>query len=295
MVPQDDAEMPDGGRTEGSAGDGSVGDGSIAAVDAGHVEAAPADAMDAALAADTAKAADASSMDGAPTDSASMADAGDAGVDAAPTCANGPYVTNTVTVREVSTGLPLPGATVKANICGISQTTDAAGMAVLRLPTGMESWIRLDAPGEIPTMFPVRTLTYDQAESHVILNDQYRQGYFPDYDANYAEIFIDVAAAGDATPPCNAYDGVTIAVLGHPEAVVTYWMGGFPNMPAVGAIATTAPGVATITGIAAGVQVLLDLKKTGCTVALEYPSSAANPKIPLEKGAVTYVVPGLRN
>jgi hypothetical protein len=255
------------------------------------------DAMDSALPTDSAKVSDAASTTDAasPTDSANVADAKDAAVDAGPSCASGPFVTNTVTVRDVSTGLPLPGATVKASICGTSQSTDAGGVALLMLPAGLESWIRLEAPGEIPTIYPARTLASNQAENHVILNDQYRQGYFPDYDANNAEILVNVAAYGGATTPCNTYDGVTISVVGHPEAVVTYWMGGFPNMKAVGATATTATGTATITGIASGVQVFLDVKKTGCTIAFDYPNSLANPKIPLETGAVTFVVPGVKN
>lgn len=73
---------------------------------------------------------------------------------------------------------------------------------------------------------------------------------------------------------------------------MTYWTGG---ARAVGAITTTAGGTATITGIAAGNQIVLDLKKPGCNVAFDYPNSPPNPKLPLETGAVTFFAPRVKN
>jgi hypothetical protein len=235
--------------------------------------------------------------DAAPADVLAVVDAAlDATQDAAAaTCTNGPYVQQTVVVHDVSTPtVPLAGVTVKASACNASDTSNAAGTAKLDIPLGMESWLRLEMAGKIPTMLPARTLFSDTSEDRYIFNDQYRQGYFPDYDAAKAEILINVARIGGATAPCDTSDGVSITVPGHAEAVVTYWMGGFPNMKATGATATTVTGTATITGIAAGTQVFIVAQKASCKVIYDYTSSAS-PKIPLETAAVTYVVPILTN
>jgi hypothetical protein len=212
--------------------------------------------------------------------------------DASAICAMGPFVTNMVTVIDVSTSMPLAGATVKASVCGISDTTNANGKVALMIPVGVESYLRLDAAGKIPTLYPVRTLVSAQSEALIIFTDSYKAGYFPDYDASKAEIFVAIGFAGGSTTPCNAYDGVTISVIGHPEAVVTYWLGGSPIQNGV---VTGAGGTATITGVAAGNQVILDLKKSGCKVAFAYPNSLPAPKLPLEAGAVTFFAPVVTN
>lgn len=121
-----------------------------------------------------------------------VADAGDSadstnGLDAktpeaSAVCAMGPFATNTVGVIDVSTALPLAGATVKTNVCGISDTTNANGKVALMIPASVESYLRLDAPGRIATLYPVRTLTSAQSEALPIFTDMYKTGYFPDYE-----------------------------------------------------------------------------------------------------------------
>jgi hypothetical protein len=258
---------------------------------------------------DASPAIDASGVDDGPSpvdaDASGAGDASDAGhppgtedasdAQVAATCADGPFITNTVKVRDTNSALELSDITVKASVCGISATTDSTGIAKLSVPRGMESWLRLEAPAKVPTLFPVRTLSTDQYEERYIFDDQYRQGYFPDYDSAKAEILITVAVLSGGTPPCTTADGVTISVVDHPEAAVTYWKGGFPNEKAVGAMSTTITGNATITGLSTGTKVVVDAKKPGCKVVADFLTQAASVELPLETGGVTYYGPVIQN
>ena len=84
---------------------------------------------------------------------------------------------------------------------------------------------------------------------------------------NAPTIAISLVADPSAATPCNDPSGVTLAVTGHSEAVVSYAGAGWPSDPTV----TTTPGSGTyvfIGGVEGATKVALTGAKTGCSVKL---------------------------
>src|SRR5262249_5530093 len=105
-------------------------------------------------------------------------------------------------------------------------------------------------------------------------------GFGPDKTAIFVGAFKDGGHGA-----CDALDGMRDRVLGHPEAIVTYYTKDAVPVP-TSLDATTESGRAAITGLAVGEPVTLTGAKPGCEVVFVHGTSTG--RAPLEAGFVTF-------
>src|SRR6202023_2424314 len=100
----------------------------------------------------------------------------------------------------------------------------------------------------------------------------FEQVLLPGFDlSSHTVIVIAVQkTADDDGGACSAYDGITFTVPGHPEAQVTYFSNDTIPAALPDAGATTARGIAAVTGLASGQLVSLAGTKPGCNVTFQY-------------------------
>jgi hypothetical protein len=241
--------------------------------------------------------------DAAPSVDAGSVDAGPTGDEPPPTpgnaCGSPPYVTLGIVVVGLSltdpNGTPLAGVELTSPLCpGIVETSDEAGTIEGQIQQNAAFYARLQADNYMPELTPEEIFDASSTGTHVLMLPTLVQGLLlPDFEAGVSTaIFVAAQGTTDAGP-CASFDGITFTVPGHPEAQITYYSNDSIPAPVPDAGATTARGLAIITGLAAGQLVTLAAAKAGCHVALQY--SAFTGRAPLEPGFVTlapaYVTP----
>jgi hypothetical protein len=166
---------------------------------------------------------------------------------------------------------PLAGARISFTTCsGFNLTTDATGAATTQITKGIPLTPIYDdgtttigaVGGEIPAMVdvsPAVTLfAYDVSPSI--------PGFVQD-GGNAAMIAILLQVDPAATAPCNVVSGVTLAVTGHPEAVVSYAGNDWPGDTSVTTTSSVGPYV-FIGGVQPGGLVSVTGTLSGCSVEL---------------------------
>jgi len=216
-------------------------------------------------------------------------DAAGAGEDAgvlADTCGAAPYVSLGITVTALSASgtAPLPGARFTTPLCpGSYKTTDADGKLVGLISKSVPFYGRFEAPNYIKTLTPESRYDADATDVGVQILPGIFAALIKGFDA--ASTVICVGGFKDGGHgACDALDGMTYAVVNHPEAVVTYYSN--DSVPvATTDTSTTASGRAAITGLAPGEPVTLTGAKAGCEVVFAH--GAATGRYPLEAGYLT--------
>jgi hypothetical protein len=198
------------------------------------------------------------------------------------TCTQAPFFAfgGTLTALSASGAMqPLAGGRIGFSTCpGYWITTDASGKASTQITqnnplspiySGGASY--LSAIGaEVPA-------TGDIAVSATIFGLDVAP-VIPGFQADGGEaatIGVTLESDPAATAPCNDTSGVTLAVTGHPEAVVSYANPAWPATPGVTTTSSTGPYV-FLNGIQGATKVVVTGAKTGCTVKLATATQTGN-------------------
>lgn len=236
---------------------------------------------------------------------ADAADAGsavDASAEAAPDvaeefvvgdeCGNAPYVKLGIIVVGLNLddpdGSPLSGASFTSPLCpSLIQYSNDAGVIEGYVSRDVPFYGRLQAPEYVPELAPEESFDADSTGHKIEMLPTLVEGILlPGFDAS-AQTAIVVAAQkiDDDAGACSAFDGISFSVPGHPEAQVVYFSNDSIPSAVPDASATTAKGLAAITGLASGQLVTLAGTKPGCTILFQYDNLTG--RVPLENGFVS--------
>jgi hypothetical protein len=193
------------------------------------------------------------------------------------TCGSPPWVDLGLLVTRFElgsdAGTPLPGAVFAPSICpGFVGTSDDAGLISGQISKDVPFTASLTATGFISELTPEQAFDAASTSSLEMLPTLFAAlvpgdgGLTPQSTVIILSVDQPLADAG----PCSTTDGVSFSVPGHPEATVTYFSSGPIPSPAPGATATTAAGLALITGLPSGRFVSPVGTKSGCTVSLAH-------------------------
>ncbi len=204
-----------------------------------------------------------------------------------PACGAAPYVTVGIVVSGVTLNPPAPlveGAVLTSPLCpGIALTSAHDGTMNGRIAQNVPFYGRVEAKSYAKTLTPEQLFKVDTPAVALTLPPALLTALIPGYSATSTTIFLNMFKDG-GHGACNALDGTTFDVMGHPEAVVTYFSADSVPVATTGT-ATTTGGKATITGLSAGDPVTVLGHKPGCTVTLV--KDNATGRSPLEAGWVT--------
>jgi hypothetical protein len=207
-------------------------------------------------------------------------------------CGPGPWVTLGLEVDrfDLSTdgGSPLPGAVFAASICpGLAVTSDDAGHIVGRISKGVPFTAALTASGYISELTPEQAFDADSTGNRIEMLPSLFQALLPGFTSQSTAILLQLDPPLADAGPCSTVDGVSFSVPGHAEATVTYFSAGALPAPVAGATATTASGLAAITGLASGLTVSPLGAKAGCTIQLQHDSLTG--RVALKNGFASLV------
>lgn len=245
----------------------------------------PAPVADAGLDAPTV---DVPSADAPPTMDAPTADAGPA------LCGPEPRVHFTgLLTSYVNPMTVVAGAALTVDLCpGVSIVSDRAGMLDGFLSRGVAYNPRVEAPGYLTLRTGEQVLRGDFDASAPLLPSAFR-ALLPHFSTSAPTLLaaVSVDDAPDAGTPagCASAAGAVFRVVGHPEAVVTYYAGDAVPRADPSLRATTALGLAEISGLAAtaaGQYVELQVEKPGCD-RIAFRSYPHTGRYRLEDGVVT--------
>lgn len=178
-------------------------------------------------------------------------------------CTAPPFFDFTAHVKETD-GPQIPNATVSFSTCpGFNLTTDADGAASTQVTQGVPYSPIYYANGHIGVIGAESPGASDTSVS-VALPRSTQTDVIPGYDKGKPFIQITLLASGAA--PCDKVDGVTLAVTGHPEAVVQYMSATWPSDKAPASTTASVGNTAFVTGLTGGI-VEVTGTKTGCTVS----------------------------
>jgi hypothetical protein len=221
-------------------------------------------------------------------DSATSGDDGPGGEPGA--CGRPPYVTLGLLVRGGhvdGTTTPVEGATFTTPLCpGLTVTSDVNGRFTGRLSAGVPFYGRFIASGYVNTLTPEQKYDVDTADIKITLLPVLITALLPNYDATQPAIFLGVMK-DTGVNACANLDGVSFQVVGHPEAVITYYSNDTIPQPIAGATATSAKGYASVSGLAAQDPVPIVATKPGCMVLTA--TGASTGRAPLEGGYITEI------
>jgi len=236
-------------------------------------------------------AADATGTGDDAADGAATGDAADELV-VSSSCGSPPYVTLGIVAVGLTLdnpdGAPMPGAQFTSPLCPhVVHYADDAGVIEGQVSANTPFYGRLAAQGYIASLVPEELVDADSTGHRIPMIPQLIEGVlFPGLDAGgSAAIIVSLQTTTDDAGACSALDGVTVSVPGHPEATVTYFSNGSLPTPVPDAGATTARGLAGITGLAPGQLVTLAGTKAGCQVLFQYDTQTG--RTPLETGYVS--------
>ena len=169
----------------------------------------------------------------APDGDASVSPALDSGDDAGEaaaelrTCGAPPFVTLGIVVKAASAsgmGTPIEGAKLTiAPLCAHqSQLSAADGTITGRVSKGIPFYARFEAKGYAPTLSSEQKFDADKSPIVVPLPPSIFEVLIPSFTTKTTAVLIALMKGG-GSGPCDALDGVSFAVDGHPEAQVTYY------------------------------------------------------------------------
>ncbi len=199
-----------------------------------------------------------------------------------------PFVTASGLAQDLTTGRALAGVTASASSCPtLSKTTAADGMFSVQVAQHAAAFVRFDALDHLSWI--IGSVMFDSdfpGVSALMVPKAQQLNVFPEWTAAQGLLYLEVKPAFNIAG-CTTKDGVTFAVMGHPEAVVVYRDAG--GAPAPGLTATTTKGQAVIKGVAGDVDVTVIAAKAGCTGKFGYAAGQVPILVaPLRAGAVTY-------
>jgi hypothetical protein len=236
-----------------------------------------------------------------------VADASEPSGDAdqrATACTDPPYLPLTVTLNVLDvkgTLLPLAGATVGFSTCpGFDVTTDANGVASANISENVPvSPIYTDGVAILPAIgAELATGGGDAGGSIGLFVELFAEDMasavpgFRGDAGDQATIAIELSPNSAATGACAGVSGVTFAVTGHPEAIVSYTVNGWPSDPTLG---TSSSGAwVFVNGVVGASRVAITATKPGCTVSLSEINSQSGSFL-LVPESITYGVAGIDN
>jgi hypothetical protein len=182
-------------------------------------------------------------------------------------CGQGPAVTATFQLFDVSGHVKMANTKMTSPVCpSIDATTDANGIASLSVSTGAPLFFSMSNADTLPGL---------TAELELTNNTSFQAAILPKADvalvqslwtAGTGAMFLLVRAVGP-NGPCSTADGVTITVPGAPNAKVVYTGGQGPD-PAL--LSTSPDGVALAFNLPTSGFVQPTASKAGCKVELAY-------------------------
>jgi hypothetical protein len=233
-------------------------------------------------------------MLGACSSSSSASDAGDAGEGGIATCGDAPYANVNARITSLTTGMPVEGATVTldpAPCTGVQATTDSNGVASARIQLNTAVSGKVEHAGYLTERTGEQSYRGDIDAGGFVV-PTVAAGALPHYSSASPDILtVLYGNQPDAGPEagCASVAGATFSVVGHPEAVVTYYHpgvdGGLPT-PDTTLTATTSLGGAEISGLAAGQTVQLQVTSPTCGTA-SYVSYPLTGRYYLENGVLS--------
>ncbi len=215
-----------------------------------------------------------------------------------PTCGTAPYANVNARVTSLTTGLPLEGVTVTADpgpCAAFQATTDTNGVAAVRIQLNTPVNARVQQAGYL-TERAGEAVYKGDFDGGAFMVPTVVAGALPHYSATTPDILTiiyggspDAGSADSGAPPCTSVSGATFSVVGHPEAVITYYQppvdGGLPT-PDTTLTGTTSIGAAEISGLTAGQTVQLQVTTPNCSTA-GYASYPLTGKFYLENNVLT--------
>jgi hypothetical protein len=222
-------------------------------------------------------------------------DTGDAGDDGGVlACGNPPYIVGNARMTSITTGQPVSGVTLTADRCPNNvYTTDPNGLATALIEVDAAINVRAQAPGYL-TERVGEAIYRGDVDASAFLVPTLAAGALPHFSGTAPDILTviygaqpDAGAEGGA--PCTSAAGATFSVVGHPEAVVTYYQpgvdGGLPT-PDTALTATTSIGAGEISGLADGLTVTLQVSSPTCST-VSYVSYPLTGRYVLEANVLT--------
>lgn len=214
-------------------------------------------------------------------------------------CGQGPWVTLGIVVVALDLSNPdgsvLPGAQFTSPLCpGLVKVSDDAGVIEGLISKDTPFYGRLTATNYISELAPEEVFDADSTGNRIEMLPQILGGLVPGYAADASAIVVAAEKTQDDAGACSSLDGITLSVVGHPEAMVTYFSTASIPFPVPDASATTTRGFAAITGLTGtGQFVTLAGTKPGCNVV--FARGPVTGRVPLENGFVSlmpaYVTP----
>ena len=208
-----------------------------------------------------------------------------------------------VSFSALDTGIR--GAVLTADICpAVSAVTDAEGNFTLDVARDTTFNGKVTATGFLPARAGEESLHADYPGANTFMFPTVLASLLPHWSTTSPTI-VAIALRGDRPPladgglpdggvadPCDSLDGITYSVVGHPEAVVTYYAGTTAPTPDASLTATGPLGAAEISGLTAtapGAFVMLNATKAGCST-LSFVGYPFTGRFVLENGVLTYAV-----
>ena len=182
---------------------------------------------------------------------------------------------------------PLPGAKFTTPLCpGKYIVSDDAGRLTGHISKGAAFYGRFEAAYYTNTLTPELLFDVDVKDYEVLIPPTIVAALVPDFGPDKTAILVGTKHNG-GSGECDKFDGITLGVVGHPEANVTYYSTDQVPTPVPGATATTASGRAAIGGLAPGSPVVLEGTKAGCAVTMKRGEFTG--RAPLEAGWLTLI------
>jgi hypothetical protein len=225
----------------------------------------------------------------APIDSGKGVDSADPNPPAT-ACTASPFVSFAAALSIVDlagTTQALSGAKIGFSSCpGFYVTTDSTGAASTQLTEGIAVTPLFEDGPAIVGAIGAQLSAKSDASLAVTLFASDVAPFIPGFleAGSQATIAVVLQTDPSATAPCNDATGVTLAVTGHPEAVVSYGGPGWPSNPTVTTTSSTGTYV-FINGVSGAESVTVTGAKTGCTVQLA--TAPQTGTFPLLSGSVT--------
>jgi hypothetical protein len=215
----------------------------------------------------------------------------------ASSCGPGPHVTLTGTLRSyVDSTVLIAGATLSADLCpGDTWTSDAQGAGTFEIAKGVPFTGKLEHPDYIPMLTTVEELTSDFDASGFMI-PMNLSSLLPHWSATTPTALLTISIPqaelpASAPAACHTKDGLSVTVVGHPEAVVTYFSGTTLPTPDPTLTATGPIGLAEISGLPATPPgTSLDLAITSPCPLATLTSYPHLPSMRLENGVLTVVL-----
>lgn len=203
-------------------------------------------------------------------------------------CGAAPFVDVTTTLTDYATGAPVAGAKITTDLCPeLVLETDALGHAAGKIAANATFTTSVRADGYIPILTSEERVVADFDGGGQLYGENLLP-LLPHWSTSAPTMLAILFADPSAGPTCGSNVGWTFGVVGHPEAVVTYYGGDAVPAPDPALTATGPIGSAEISGLAAtapGEWIELTATKAGCDASfVSYPHTGRHR---LEDGVLT--------